>query len=192
MAETLKDYLSRLSGLLLSAQATGPDGVSVSLDDGAKRAVEMILQVKGSSRKMMLIGNGGSAAIASHMQNDLCDGAGVRAMNFYDLPLLTAVSNDHGYESVFERPVDVWVDAGDLLLAVSSSGQSHNILRAVRLCVSRGCRIMTFSGFRADNPLREMGDLNFYVPSDVYGCVELVHAALGHFLTDSARNAQGK
>ena len=138
----------------------------------------------------MLIGNGGSAAIASHMQNDLCKAVGVRAMVFNEPSLLTALSNDHGYGCVFERPTELWADNGDLLLAISSSGQSENILRAVRASVAQGCQVITFSGFGADNPLRRMGHLNFYVPSQVYGYVELVHSTLAHFLTDCAMKSQ--
>lgn len=140
----------------------------------------------------MLVGNGGSAAIVSHMQNDLCKAVGVRAMVFNEPPLLTALSNDHGYGCVFERPVDLWAESGDLLLAISSSGQSENILRAARSAKARGCQILTLSGFLADNPLRGMGHLNFYAPSQVYGYVELVHSVLAHFLTDCAVTSQAE
>jgi len=180
-------YFHTLSELLLSLQVTDRQGMVLPLDEGANKAVDMILSVRSASGKVMLIGNGGSAAIASHMQNDLCKAAGIRAMVFNEPPLLTALSNDNGYECVFERPVELWADTGDLLLAISSSGQSENILCAVRGAVARGCQIITVSGFRADNPLRRMGHLNFYVPSEAYGCVELVHSALAHFLTDYAR-----
>ena len=179
-------YFHKLSELLLSLQVTNEHSAVLSLDAGANKAVDIILSVKSASRKVMLIGNGGSAAIASHMQNDLCKAVGVRATVFNEPPLLTALSNDHGYGCVFERPVELWADAGDVLLAISSSGQSENILRAVRASVARGCQVITLSGFSADNPLRRMGHLNFYVPSQVYGYVELVHSVLAHFLTDCA------
>ncbi|MBT9140777.1 MAG: Phosphoheptose isomerase [Dehalococcoidia bacterium] len=179
-------YFHRLSELLLSTQVTDREGVALSLNEGAKEAVDMILSVRSASGKVMLIGNGGSAAIASHMQNDLCKAVGVRAIVFNEPPLLTALSNDHGYGCVFERPVMLWANSGDLLLAISSSGQSENILRAVRASMARECQVITLSGFSVDNPLRRMGHLNFYVPSQVYGYVELVHSVLAHFLTDCA------
>ena len=179
-------YFRKVSELLLSTQVTDRRGTVLSLDEGISRAVEMILGIKSTSRKVMLIGNGGSAAIASHMQNDLCKAVGVRAIVFNEPPLLTALSNDHGYGCVFERPVELWANAGDLLLAISSSGQSENILRAVRASVVRGCQVITLSGFSADNPLRRIGHLNFYVPSQVYGYVEAAHSVLAHFLTDCA------
>jgi D-sedoheptulose 7-phosphate isomerase len=179
-------YIQTLSALLQSLQVTDQQGTDLPLDEGASKAISLILSVRSSSGKVMLIGNGGSAAIASHMQNDLCKAAGVRAMVFGETPLLTALSNDHGYEYVFERPVELWANAGDLLLAISSSGQSQNILRAVNASIARGCQVITFSGFKADNPLRRLGHLNFYVPSQVYGYVESVHSVLAHFLTDGA------
>lgn len=185
MNQRATSYFRKLSELLLSLQVTAGEGTVLSLDEGADKAVDLILSTSASG-KVMLIGNGGSLAIASHMQNDLCKAVGVRAMVFNEPPLLTALANDHGYGCVFERPAELWSDSGDLLLAISSSGQSENILGAVRASVARGCQVITFSGFGADNPLRYMGHLNFYVPSQVYGYVELVHSALAHFLTDYA------
>lgn len=184
--QSIAAYFHKLYGLMQSLQVTDGHGAILSLDEGVKKAIDYILSVRSASGKVMLIGNGGSASIASHMQNDLCKAAGLRAIVFNESSLLTALSNDHGYECVFERPVELWGDANDLLLAISSSGQSENILRAVRASEAQKCHIITLSGFNDNNPLRRMGDLNFYVPSQVYGYVELVHAALAHFLTDCA------
>jgi len=186
MDKRATSYFKHVYDLLLSAQVTDGHGAVLSLDEGTSKAVEMILSVESDSGKVMLIGNGGSAAIASHMQCDLCNAVGVRAMVFYETPLLTALSNDHGYRRVFEPPVELWADAGDLIVAISSSGQSENILRAVQAAAAQGCQIITLSGFSADNPLRRMGLLNFYIPSQAYGYVELVHSVITHFLTDCA------
>ena len=181
-------YLQHLSELLQGTRVTDQQGTVLSLDEGINKAVALVLSVKAASGKVMVIGNGGSAAIASHVQNDLCKAVGVRAMVFYEAPLLTALSNDHGYGCVFEHGVQLWADTGDLLVAISSSGQSENILRAVRASVARGCQVITLSGFRADNPLRRMGHLNLYVSSQNYGYVEAAHSVLTHLLTDCATN----
>lgn len=186
---SIHSYLERLSTLLAETQMTDREGAPLSLEEGSHRAVEMILS---GSRKVMLIGNGGSAAIASHMQNDLCKAVGIRAIVFNEPPLLTALSNDHGYGSIFERPVELWAEPGDLLIAISSSGRSENILRAVQASRVGGCQVITFSGFRSDNPLRQMGDLNFYVASENYGHVETAHMTLTHFLTDCAMTVRPK
>lgn len=176
-------HLQQLSDLVREATVTDRDERAMTLEGGIQRAVETLLAV---SRKIMLIGNGGSAAIASHMQNDLCKAVGVRAMVFNEPPLLTALSNDHGYQSAFEKPIELWVEPGDLLIAISSSGRSENILRATQACREGGGHIITFSGFRPDNPLRRLGDINFYVGSENYGHVEVAHMTLTHFLTDCA------
>jgi len=188
--QSVTDYFQKLSELLLGLQVTDGDGTVLSLNEATDKAVDMILRVKQASRKVMLIGNGGSAAIASHMQNDLCKAVGVRAIVFNEPSLLTAFSNDYGYECVFEQPVKLWADTGDVLLAISSSGRSENIIRGVRASLAQGCQVITLSGFNADNPLRHMGHLNFYVSSQVYGYVELVHSVLTHFLTDCAMMSQ--
>lgn len=179
-------YFRGLSELLLNMQVTDADGLPLSLDQQATSVVGMILAAKAADKKVMLIGNGGSAAIVSHMHNDLCMSVGVRAVVFHELPLLTALTNDHGYECVFARPLELWADPGDVLFAFSSGGRSANILSAVRAALARDCRVITLSGFEPDNPLRRMGLLNFYVPSQSYGYVETAHSALAHFLTDSA------
>jgi len=186
MNQKATSYFKNLNDLLLRAQVTDGHGAVLSLDEGASKAVEIILSVESGSGKVMVIGNGGSAAIASHMKSDLCRSVGVRAVTFSEAPLLTALANDYGYGCVFERSVKLWAGTGDLLVAISSSGQSENILRAVEAAAAQGCQIITLSGFRADNPLRRLGGLNFYIPSQDYGYVELAHSALTHFLTDCA------
>mgnify|MGYP001340853424 CR=1 FL=1 len=188
-ADIMLPYVEAVAALARKVEVTDSERAIVPLERAAHRAIDLILRLKDEGRKVLLIGNGGSAAIASHTHNDLCKAVGVRAMVFVESPLLTALSNDHGYDCVFERPVELWAAAGDLMIAISSSGRSENILRAVRVSRGRGCGIITFSGFQTDNPLRRLGDLNFYVPSPVYGHVELVHSVLAHFLTDYAASA---
>ena len=186
MELTASSYFQKFSELLFDQQVTDREGKVLTLDDGTAKAVDRILSIKFNSGKIMLIGNGGSAAIANHMQNDLSKAVEVKALVFNDIPLLTAYTNDHGYECAFERPIAQWANPQDLLIAISSSGKSENILRAVRAAQEKQCQIISFSGFRPDNPLRRSGDINFYIPSDVYGYVESVHAVLAHFLADCA------
>ena len=180
-------YFERLAEAWQALEVTGPDRELVPVEEAARRTVETILSVRSAGGKVMLVANGGSAAIVSHMQNDLCKAVGVRAIVFNEAPLLTALTNDEGYDQAFQRCVDLWAAPGDLLFAISSSGRSENILRAVEAARTHGCSVITLAGFAPDNPLRQMGDLNFYVPSQTYGCVELAHATLTHFLSDCAR-----
>jgi len=190
--QTVTEYFHKLSHLMLTSEVTNLQGVDLPLDQGTDEAVQMILKVGAASNKVMLVGNGGSSAIVSHVQNDLCKAVGSRALVFTEQPLLTALANDHGYGCVFERPIELWAEPDDLLLTVSSSGQSESIIRAIEAAREKGCRVITLSGFSPENASRRMGDLNFYVASDVYGYVETSHAALCHFITDKARAAKQK
>ena len=178
-------YCGALAELLGRVEATGSTGTALGVDDAAGAAVSLIQAVRALGRKVLLIGNGGSAAIASHVQNDLQKAAGVRALVFNEAPILTALANDEGYARVFEQHIVQWAEPGDLLVAISSSGRSENIVRAAAAAGARGCRVLTFSGFDANNTLRGLGNLNFYVPSRRYGFVELAHGVLLHHLTDS-------
>ena len=188
--KSMKDYLASLSELMLSTEVTDGQGSTLSLDQGAETAVQMILKVGDAAGKVMLAGNGGSSAVVSHVQNDLCNAVGVRGLVFTEQPLLTALANDNGYGSVYEHPIHLWGEPGDLLLTVSSSGNSENIIRAIQAAQDKGCQVITFSGFDSDNRSRQMGDLNFYVASGVYGFVETAHAALTHYLTDRASSVR--
>ena len=184
MYTTATDYFSTLSEAMHSMIVTDRSGARINLDDGAERAIRTILEVESNQLKVMLAGNGGSASIVSHVQNDLLKRAGVKAMVFTEQPLLLALANDDGFETVYEWPVVQWAETGDLMITLSSSGKSNNILRAANAALKKGCGLITLSGFSEDNPLRGLGDINFYVRSESYGYVETTHAALTHFLTD--------
>ena len=185
MTNIASTYLSELTRLLSSIEIRDRAEEIFSLDAGAGRVIDLIRGLKQTDRKALVVGNGGSAAIASHTQNDICKALGIRALVFTEQPLLTALSNDDGYEVAYEKMVKLWAESGDLMLAISSSGQSENILRAARAAREAGCHIVTMSGFSHENPLRGLGDINFYVPSSSYGHVELVHGTLCQFLTDA-------
>ena len=188
IAQTFSSYSQELSRLLSIIEVTAATNERISFDDGMESAISIILSNKTKGQKIMVIGNGGSAAIASHMQNDLCKAVGVRSIVFNEAPLLSALSNDLSYAEAFEALVDLWAEKGDTLIAISSSGQSENIIRAANTAKNKGCSVVTCSGFKKDNPLRNRGTVNFYVPSDQYGFVELGHSILTHYLSDAAKD----
>lgn len=182
----LNDFWKNLTEYFQQTVVTNSFGRLMPLDEGAQAVVKTILSAYVHGFKIMVIGNGGSAAIAEHMHNDLSKSVGVQALVFADISLMTALSNDDGYETVYEQPVKMWASDGDILFAISSSGSSENILRAVQAAKQCGCKIVTLSGFKRSNPLRKIGDLNFFVPIEDYGIVESVHGVLTHYFTDSA------
>jgi len=184
-------YLTRLFDIVQHVEITDRANDFLTLDDAAIEFTRLLLKIKSKSGKVILVGNGGSAAIASHMQNDLCAAVGVRAMVCTEIPLLTALSNDESYQEAYERQIELWANTGDLLVAISSSGQSENILKAVEQAVVHGCEVVTLSGFSSNNQLRALGDLNFFVRAESYGHVELAHSILTHLLTDWACSKRG-
>jgi len=139
------------------------------------KAGELIDSIRDSKSKVILAGNGGSAAIASHVAVDLTKAAGVRAVNFNEADLITCLANDYGYENWIAKALDFYADSGDLVILVSSSGQSPNILIGAARAKESNLKLITFSGFNSDNPLRESGDLNFWVDSFSYNIVEMTH-----------------
>ena len=184
MHQIAEKYYQNLAQTLTAIQFSDAQGAAFDFCDGIARAGELILTLAAAGRKMMFIGNGASAAISSHMAADYSKNGGIRAMAFNDIALLTAVSNDLGYQHVFARPIDLFAETGDVLVAISSSGRSENILQGVQAARQKTCTIVTLSGFTPDNPLRALGDVNFYVPSPHYGLVEIIHHSICHCILD--------
>ncbi|MBB65685.1 MAG: phosphoheptose isomerase [Waddliaceae bacterium] len=187
---TAASYFDCLFSCLQSLKITDFCQESITIDVALRRIHRFFQKIKERKRKIALVGNGGSSAIVSHMQNDLCKCLKLRSMVFTETALLTAFTNDDGYETAFEQQTELWIDEQDLLIAVSSSGASENILRAVAAARKAHAHIVTFSGFQEENPLRNLGDLNFYIDSSSYGMVELSHAILCHMITDIAAGDQ--
>ena len=165
---------------------SGRQGETLELQAAVDWAIEQARATHAAGNKLMFIGNGGSAAIASHMAIDYSKNGNLRSQAFNDGSALTCLGNDLGYEQVFAKQIELHGREGDLLIAISSSGCSANILNGVEAARASGCRVLTLSGFGADNPLRRLGDVNFYVPSGEYGFVELTHLALCHCILDLA------
>jgi D-sedoheptulose 7-phosphate isomerase len=183
-------YFANLDKVSRLVEATNGDGVSAAFDAAMSQFTGLCRDVQSSGRKLMFIGNGGSASIASHMATDFMKNGGVRATAFNDPMFLTCLGNDLGYERVFEFQIDGHGEANDLLIAVSSSGKSPNILNGVAAARRKKSKVVTLSGFGQANPLRDMGDLNFYVPSGEYGVVELLHCSLIHCALDGLMGIQ--
>lgn len=141
--------------------------------------------------RIFFIGNGGSAAIASHMATDYMKNGGLPTFCFNDGPLLTCVSNDLGYECSFLEPLKHHGRFGDILIAISSSGESKNIIAATAFASMHHMNVVTLSGFDPGNSLRTLGAVNFYVPSRSYGIVEIAHLAILHSVLDEMMNDAG-
>ena len=180
------DYYGYLAKSLCRVTALDEQGKTLGQGEALTTVIGWARAVHANGRKLIFIGNGGSAAIASHMATDYSKNGNMRSLAFNDGAMLTCLGNDLGYHNVFAKQIDLHAAAGDMLIAISSSGRSKNILDGVAMARGRGCRIVTLSGFTADNPLRKLGDINFYLPSDQYGYVEIGHLAICHAILDFA------
>ena len=140
-----------------------------------EQATAMVCTAHQSSKKIIVVGNGGSAAMASHVAVDFTKAAGIRAINFNEADLITCFANDYGYERWVEKALEAYSDPGDLVILISSSGKSPNMLNGAREAKAMDLSLVTVSGFSADNPIRKLGDLNLWVDSTAYNIVEMTH-----------------
>ena len=135
----------------------------------------LLVKVRDSGKKVILAGNGGSAAIASHCAVDFTKCANIRCINFNEVDLITCFANDYGYERWLEKALEFYADRGDMVILISSSGKSANMINAARYARSAGLVLVTLTGFSQDNALRKLGDLNIWVDSRAYNVVEMTH-----------------
>jgi len=163
----LTTYLNDFSDLVKTDQNTIGQLVKVA---------DLLKAVHSGRNKTLIFGNGGSAAMASHFSVDLTKNAGLRCINCNEADLITCFANDYGFERWVEKAIDFYGDMGDLLIVISSSGCSKNILNGVKAARNGNFKaVITLSGFEHDNPLRQLGDINLWVNSRAYNFVENIH-----------------
>jgi D-sedoheptulose 7-phosphate isomerase len=176
-------YFGQLTAAYNRTEVTNYDGCACQ--DAIEYVCSRFKAARYEERKIMLVGNGGSAAIASHTAIDLSKNAQIDATAFNDASALTCLANDYGYQWVFAKQIQYHDVPGDILVAISSSGASENIINAVEAARHVGnVQVFTFSGFDHNNRLRGCGDINFWVPSHRYGFVELTHQIILHQIAD--------
>ncbi|OQA86654.1 MAG: Phosphoheptose isomerase 1 [Lentisphaerae bacterium ADurb.Bin242] len=175
---------------LTSKLETVYQGRPVTPDEAFDLLFARTLRLRADNGTLFCIGNGASAAISSHFSADMAKNGALHTEVFTDLALLSAISNDMGFENVYAEPFSRRAKAGDMLVAISSSGRSPNILKCVRRAADFHTDVITFSAMDSDNPLRECGFLNFYVPARLYGNAESLHAMLLHYWTDLFLNEE--
>lgn len=187
------DYLEELMQHLKSMQAY--DGSQVPCGDynaAMQKLVDLFSAAKEAGRQVFFIGNGGSAAIASHMTADFMKNGGMKTYSLYDNSVTTCMGNDYGYEYIFSRPLEFLGNEGDLLVAISSSGNSQNIINAIQAAKGKRMKIITLSGFQANNKIISMGDYNIYVPVSQYGMVESIHNLILQQVVDTILERDGE
>jgi len=180
----INGYFRTLTTVLAETAVTSASGAGLEMADAVNRVMGQARSAHAAGNKLIFVGNGGSAAIASHMATDYSKNGDIRSLALNDSSMLTCLGNDLGYDRVFAKQIELHARLGDLVIAISSSGRSPNILNAVKAARAAKCAVVTFSGFTPDNPLRHLGDINFYLASDRYGFVEIGHLTICHAILD--------
>lgn len=181
---SLVNRAHRFNTMLGSCEVTRKNGSAYELETAIAEACKQLAGVRDSGRSLYLVGNGGSAGVASHAMTDFFNVAKLRATTLHDLSLLTCMANDYGYENAFARMLAQMVRPGDVVITISSSGNSMNIRNAALQTQLNHGIVITFSGFKSENPLRAMGEINFWLDSCDYGLVEIGHQFILHNISD--------
>ena len=162
MGLLVTERLEEFSKVVAGTKVVENTGMELSLQEGINKTFEIIDNARESNRGLYIIGNGGSAAIASHAAIDFLNMGKISAHTLHDSATFTCMANDYGYEYAFSNIIELTLKSKDILIAISSSGHSKNIINAVESAKQLGSIIITLSGFDSKNNLRKKGDINFW------------------------------
>lgn len=176
----VKDFSKLVSDTVCTDCHQNKMGLEVAMKD----LLGHLQQLHERQNTLYIIGNGGSAAVASHALVDFVNVAKISTHVLHEPALHTCMANDFGYERAYSHVVSQFIKLNDILIAISSSGQSLNICTAAKVAKDRGARLITLTGFHDNNALRQLGDLNFWLNSCDYGYVEIGHQFILHNLSD--------
>ncbi len=162
------------------------NGKEVPVDKAMARTADILAAAGKEKASVFWVGNGGSSAICSHLSQDIMNKLKVKSFYCGDTSLMTCMANDFGYENVYARPLELLAGKNDILMAISSSGNSENIISSVRTAREKGMKVVSLSGMKADNKLwNSNSDVSFLVLSDLYGIVEVSHEAILHGIIET-------
>jgi D-sedoheptulose 7-phosphate isomerase len=184
MKYLLKRRLEKFKNTIESTEIINAKNTKFILEEGLAEVYNLLKNVQSNNRDLYVLGNGGSSAIASHAVIDFMNVGGISAHTLCDSPSLTCMSNDYGYENAFSKMLNIVSKKEDLLIVISSSGESENIVNAVKTAKENSITVITLSGFEEGNSLRVLGDINIWVDSKDYGMVEIAHQFILHNLSD--------
>jgi len=137
---------------------------------------KILINTRKNKKKIIIFGNGGSASIASHFSVDLTKNAKIRCVNCNEADLITCFSNDYGYEHWIEMAINYFGDKNDVLIVISSSGKSKNIINACTAAKKKKfSKIITLTGHSIKNPIKKLGNINLWVNSKAYNKIENIH-----------------
>jgi len=140
-----------------------------------EKSVKLIQKSIRKKSKVYIVGNGGSASIANHVSVDFTKIAKIPSVTFNNSNLITCFANDYGYENWVVEAIKSYTNKNDLMILISSSGTSKNIVNAAQYCKYNKINLITLSGFNKNNPLNKLGNINFHVDSKEYNFIEMSH-----------------
>ena len=137
---------------------------------------QLILKTAKNKKKIIIAGNGGSAATASHVAVDLTLNGKIRAINFNESDLITCFANDFGYENWLKKSLELYADRGDLLILISCSGESLNLVKANEYALKNKINVVSLSGCKKSNSLNKIkNNLSLWIESNDYNHIEILH-----------------
>lgn len=160
-----KTHINESKDLLLSLSVRDMKGQNIDADTAFKQLQNYTLGVLERRKAIYFIGNGSSASIANEVSANLAKNTGIRTETFFNFALITAIASDSGYEDIFAEPLSKRMAAGDMLVAICSTGESQNIIYAAKEASNLGGNVCTLSAMNTENTLRSLGTLNFYIPA---------------------------
>lgn len=181
---TLRFRIEKFSQIIGLTKITNEQKNPYDLEVAIVSLQERLLKLKNNHQNLYIIGNGGSAGVAAHAVTDFFNVAKIRATTLHESSLLTCMANDFGYENAVARMLAQLLNPGDVVVAISSSGNSMNMRNAATTACEKGAYLVTLSGFSNDNPLRQLGHMNIWLDSDDYGFVEVGHQFILHNIAD--------
>ena len=184
MKQSYIDYVKECYEALQILEITNREGMQIDKEEGMEQWIDLTRKVNENKNTIFFVGNGASAMMAGHMSADSTKNGGMKSMFLSETSLVTAVSNDISYDEVFAFPLNRFAKQNDMLIAISSSGNSKNIVRAIETAREKGMSVVTLTGLKKDNKSRQMGDINIYLPGKTYGIVEVCHQAILHCWLD--------
>jgi D-sedoheptulose 7-phosphate isomerase len=181
---TLRSRIEKFSQIIRLTEITNSHRQTCDLEGGVALLQDRLLQLKNNSQNLYIVGNGGSASVAAHAVTDFFNVAKIRATTLHESSLLTCMANDFGYENAVARMLQQLLNQGDVVIVISSSGNSMNMRNAAAIASERGAYVVTLTGFSSENPLRHLGDINIWLDSHDYGFVEVGHQFILHNIAD--------
>lgn len=163
----IKNYIKTLHSKLISDHKVYKDLIKIK---------NLVIEAKKNNSQIFIFGNGGSAAIASHVSVDFTKIIGVKTLNFSEDSIITCFSNDFGFEKWIAKCIEFYAEKKDILILISSSGKSKNMINACKAAKKKKIsKIITLTGNRKNNPLSKLGNINLWVDSNVYNHIENIH-----------------